>query len=382
MNRLIMHLRVVLGITLILNLAVGQTILAEPGPDEPPPAEPRDAASSFVALQEGVFGYLFDADYGQGDPCAYRVLNGSGYYLPITGTGPYTGRIWTNQGFSFNCTTYVPVSQDFSELPPQQRPPEDLIRKAVNESWQVSTVAGIVATTRAQLPILGFAFSGVPAELGQYVSYFVVVHVLSPDDPLIVGTEPLEMRAGGVGTVIDDDQEQTQVPEVPDSPISHRCEGCYSTYRGDATMARDVRDCAFQSAENTYASKLAASDRAWANDRDAAYAAYESAGHIANGGLVIGLAGCTLGMAIPLFGPLQSIACAAGFFVAYAAALAVAGVARQNALAAANARRIAALAAAQAARTNEILDAECAYDTAMSAAGRALDHCLIINECR
>jgi len=195
-NRLILSLKVILGITLILNLAVCESVFGVGGANPPPPSGPCDTPECYWSMQQEVFGYLFDIDLTEEDPWAYRVLDDNDAYIPMTGTGPYSGRIHTDQTFTFDCTTYLPVPLDFSVLPPEQQPTPEQVQKTIDENWQIACIAGRLATAGGEVPIIGIAVCATPVELGTFVSYFVVLGVLPADDPFIIGlAPPSEMKS-------------------------------------------------------------------------------------------------------------------------------------------------------------------------------------------
>lgn len=284
---------------------------------------------------------------------------------------------------------------------------------------------------------MGFALSATPAELGQFVSYFVVVNVLSPDDPLFMGIAPPSspeetvspfgpasgasaMSGYATDTVAQPKPKETE-PPVPFDP----CQGCENDYARAMADATRAKECADTNARTDYAnaeaSAKAAYDIAVNSARDArniaatqalsarditvatARATYDSSNTTAVQTYIALAIGCGVGGAIPIVGGATALVCVGAAYAAliitqqgliadynaavraanatYTAAMAAAEAAFKSAIATAVATRDEAFASAQRARDAALAAAQCAFDQAAAAAAAARDACREANEC-
>ena len=434
MRRSLWTLKVAVAVALVLNCSYPHRLQADP----PVPPSPCETVECFFAFQQEVFAYLFNAPFAEGDPWAYRVFDDQGSYAPITGVGAYSGRIFTEQQFSFECTTYLPVPLDFSSLPPEQQPTPEQIQTAIDEGLEFASVAGVVQTATAELPILGFAVSGTPMELGEFVSYFVVVGVLEADDPLIVGLEPVPAApipppfmppgSGCLGVSISQTGEPLLVdnPQLVDPPRGELqflspCEQCDADYLDAVGRAGYIRGLALAEADAAHAAAAAAANAAYqaaCNEADAAhdaavrlaqetrdankanaYSVLVAAFIAASAAAAAGLIKCGAGAAFFLIG----FGCGAAVLLVYAGAMLAAqhvynaackqadnlyhasvqqaDAVRNAAYAAAAAQRYMALQAADAARETAYRQAQRSFLNAVAEALAAREQCRALNDC-
>ncbi len=432
-RRLLWMLKVAVAVALVLNCSYPHRLQADP-------PSPCESVECFLAFQQEVFAYLFNAPFSEGDPWAYRLFDDQGSYVPITGVGAYSGRIFTEQAFSFECTTYLPVPLDFSSLPPEQQPTPEQIQTAIDEGLEFASVAGVVQTATAELPILGFTVSGTPTELGAFVSYFVVVGVLEADDPLIVGVElvtapPIPPPSTPPGHPASTPPPTGRVspveaPEIIDPPtgeilITGPCDQCEADYLNAVGEAGYIRGLALAEADANYSTAVAAAETAWGIASDQAWATFDAArrfalaelstelqrledlrhaqiveagliffgaGAVTGGAMLVSLVGSGPGMMVILIAWSAFVARLAQIELSYRAAKATARAhfgAQERlaqdildaALSAAAATRDAAVRAAEAARAAAYRQAQGQFAAAVRAAWEAREACRLLHNC-
>lgn len=416
MNRLILYMKVVLGIVLILNLGVAQSAFADP----PAPPEPCQTEADWISFEQSVFAYVFGADLTMNDSLALHVKDASGAYEPITSVGLYGGTIFSGQPFTFECSWVFEIPYDCPDEPREAGQGDDeecpftaeQIAGLELEEVTLTLVVGTLTGPSGSLPIIGLATSGVPVETGQFVSHLVVLNTLPMGAGLLSG-RPVPSPAFLVPIVASGEAEAGEAEdsfpmvkreERDPERIPDACEQCMIDYNDRMTVAGATRNAEIASANAVYDSTAGQAAETYNNNvQDAQNRrddAVRNAQRIRDTALLVATAtyvtaslACTFCVLTGPLAPLAFLGCKLAAFAVYG--VAVAGIVAscndavaaaddtlRSDVAAAEAEANTTLAAAAATRDNSIFAADQAYEVTRAAASLALAVCAAIHNCQ